>query len=668
MKQIFSLAIVSIVLVSSAFAQDPGWHKVPDDALNKSGAEIIRKLLTSTNEAEMLEIIKPATDDDLRLRIKIFAYKRVAMYGTKAAVPILVEKIELPKEGFYARYALESIPDKEVDVALCEIAGKVKKPEVLAGIFTTLGVRANPQSAEIAKSFLNHEIADVRQAAAYAYASTAGDTAIEFFKRKSIDPLIADSAFLCAEFLTHKGEKSKAIEIYDALSVADIKQHQKEAALTQSVLSRGEAGVAKLVELLSSEAAANFEVGLKVGRELPAGKAVTKAMIDLLDKKTNPTRKAKLVRSIGDRKDNESKAISLPVISGLAKSGDEAVRVAAIESFCNIGDSSVLPILIDAAKQNESARIANVARLTLQNLAGSDIDAAIGKLLDSNDKDSRIIAIGLVKERRIISAYPLLKKSLSDSDADVSKATIDAIGQTAGLDDLPTILDLFIKSQAQAETDKILSVLKSACTRLPQDAASAEVLKIFEKSAVPVKVNLLELFKEIGGAKAVGIVERSAWEDADEVQNKATEVLGRWVSQKDVDLVARACLKLAKESKYKSRGLRGYIRLARQFAMPEDRKLQICQETYDLAVRDEDRILIFDVYDRNPSPKVFDVAANYLDVGSEKLRDRAAQTVVTIGEKLQVRSPKVADAMKKVIDQSKNENLKERAKRVFDKQ
>ncbi|MDR1485388.1 MAG: HEAT repeat domain-containing protein [Planctomycetaceae bacterium] len=668
MKQIFSLLLVLAFPLCAAFAQDPGWHQVPNDALNKTGAEIIRKLLNTTDESEMLSIVKPSTDDDLRLRIKIFAYKRLAIYGSKTSVPVLVSKIDIPKEGFYARYALETISGKDVDVSLCAAARDADEPKTLAGILTTLGVRANPVSAATAKTFLTHSNAEVKRAAAYAYASAGGTDAIDFFTRKPFESLFADSAFLLAEQLTHKGDTSNAIKIYDALSVADIKPYQKEAALAQSILARGEQGIDLLVAQLSSESSANFDIGLKVGRELPAGKAVTKAMLDLIDKQKDPIRKAKLIRSIGDRKDSESKKISLPVFLGLVKSGDESVRIAVIESLNNIGDSSVLPILIDVVKQNEPAKVAKAAQLTLQKLPGKDVDAAIGNLFVNGDKASRIIAIGLIKERRIISAYPLLNKSLNDPDADISKAVTDAIGQTAAVSDLPAILDLFINSQSQAEADKTLNAIKSACTRLPQNAVTEEVFKVFTKSPVQVKIKLLEVFNLIGGAKAVEIVERSAWEDVAEVQNKATEILGKWVSQKDINLIAAACLKLAKESKYKTRGLRGYIRLARQFDMPEDRKLKICQETYDLAVRDEDKILIFDVYARNPTPKVFDVAAKYLDVESPKLREKAAETVVVIGEKLQVKSQKTADAMKKVIDQTTNQNLKDRAKLVFDKQ
>jgi HEAT repeat protein len=674
MKHVSCLFFVSCFLFGSALtcsvqAQDPSWHHVPKDALLEKGSDVVKMLLSTTDETAMLNIVKqPGTEDDI-LRLKMFAFKRLGMYGSKAAVPVLIEKLDIEKEGFYARYALETIPGAEVDAAICEAVKTVKRPAALAGALTTLGVRGNPASAATAKDFLKHEDLDVRKAAAYAYANTAGDEAVEFFTQKSIDPTLADSGFLLAEIFANNGEKDKAVKIYDALSVADIKAYQKEAALYWGILTRGQDGIDLLVTQLNSESPKFFGVGLKAGRELPASAAVTKAMTAQLPKQSDPLRKAKLVRSIGDRKDKESKTVSLSVISELAQSGEVPVRVAAIDSLRNIGDPSVLPILIDAANQTDSPEITKAAKNTLQNLPGKEIDDAVVNLLEKGNTTAKITAIGLVEDRRIIAAYPLLKKGLLDSDVTVRKAAIDALGQTAGIEDLPILLDVLDKTKSDEEVEKVLGVLKSACTRLPQDAASAEILKLFANGSNSLKINLLELLKEVGGEKAVDIVNQYAWGDDAELKNKATEILGQWRSPQDLKLIAAACLKLAKESKenkFKVRGLRGYIRLARQFNMSEEQRLQICQEVYDLADRDEDKVLIFEVFARNPSLKVLETAVKYLD--NEKFQEKAAEAAVAIGEKLQGKSSQTADAMKKVIFQSRNDNLKERAKRVLDKQ
>jgi hypothetical protein len=100
--------------------------------------------------------------------------------------------------------------------------------------------------------------------------------------------------------------------------------------------------------------------------------------------------------------------------------------------------------------------------------------------------------------------------------------------------------------------------------------------------------------------------------------------------------------------------------------MPEERKLSMCQEVFDLADQDAERALIFDVYARIISITSLEKSASYLDHAT--LRERAADATVTIGEKLQGKDPKIAAAMKKVLEVSNNNPVKARAQRVLDRQ
>jgi HEAT repeat protein len=429
-------------------------------------------------------------------------------------------------------------------------------------------------------------------------------------------------------------------------------------------------------------------VGLKAGRELPAdGRGmVAQAMYRQFILQTDPLRKAKIIRAMGDRLDEASIAASLPMISTLAQGKiypespppaegteapalDVAIRVAAIDALANIGDASVVGILIDAANQTDTKAVADAAGKTLAVLPGEEVDKAISALLDGDNPAVKVIALGLIAERRIFSAAPTLLKMLNDSDESVSKAAASALGEISDIADLPVLLDMLRAAEAEADIQKILVVLKSACTRFSQDAAALGVAQALEaeNTSTALKTHLLDLLKEIAGNKSLDLVNGFAWGTDAEMRNVATRVLGEWRSPSDLDRLAESCLKLAKESEeYKIRGLRGYIRLARQFAMPDDRRLSMCKEVFDLADRDEDRALIFDVFARVVSIKSLEQAASYLDHAT--LKDRAAETAVSIGEKLQGKNPATAAAMKKVLEVSGNDTIKERAQRVLDKQ
>jgi hypothetical protein len=340
--------------------------------------------------------------------------------------------------------------------------------------------------------------------------------------------------------------------------------------------------------------------------------------------------------------------------------------VAAIDALRNIGDVSVVNVLIEAANQTKEKSVADAARKTLAVLPGKEVDAAISGLLEGDNPAVRVIAIHLVAERRIFSASPVLVKALKDSEATVSEAAAAALGEIADITDLPVLLGL-LREASEAEVPKLLAMLKSACTRFSQEPAAVEVAKALEGASPALKTQLLDLLKEIAGAKALEIVNGFAWGEDAEMRNVATRILGEWRSPQDLDILAAACLKLAKESEeYKVRGLRSYIRLARQFDMPEDRRFSMCQEVFDLADRDEERVLIFDVFARVNSLRSLEKSASYL--GNAALRERAADAAVTVAERLQNKDSKIAEAMKKVLEVSNSAPVKERAQRVLGRQ
>jgi len=681
--------LLSLLLLSfsAAFvlAQDPSWHQVPKDDLFGNRGEIAKVLHVTQDENVLLEIWqRPEVEEEI-LYLKMLAAKRLGLYGTKAAVPVLVPRLDNDKDGFYARYALETIPGEEIDAALCEALKTIDKPQVLAGILTTLGVRGNPESAATIQTFLTHADTDVRRAAGYAYALTAGNSGDGFFANALLDPLFADSGFLFAEQFEQRGDTAQAAKNYDALASGNFKEFQKTAAIYRGILVRSLDGADRLFQQFAPGLPRRqFEVGLKAGRELPAGGrgAIARVLMTQFASQTDPLRKAKIVRSLGDRHDQESKAAALPLVTALARGENfapqgssppseaavaVAVRVAAIDALQNIGDASVVGALIEAAIQTEETLVSDAAKNTLAVLPGKEVDDAIVSLLEGNNPAIRVTAINLVSERRIFSASPVLVKALRDSDASVSEAAVSALGQIAGIEDLPVLLKLLREAGSEEDAKKILNVLKSACTRFSQDAAASEIAKALDGSSKALKTQLLDLLKEIAGAKSLDIVNSFAWGDDAEMRNEATRILGEWRSPPDLDRLAEACLKLAKESEeYKVRGLRGYIRLARQFDMPEERKLNMCQEVFDLADRDDEKALIFDVFARVVSINSLEKAVSYID--HDTLRERAADATVTIGEKLQGKDPKIAAAMRKVLEVSTRDPVKARARRVLDRQ
>ena len=706
MKQIapFLLLFLSAALVS---AQDPDWHRPPAQDLQGNRGEIARILHNTTDENIMLEVWRrPGVDEDT-LFLKMLAGKRLGLYGTAAAVPVLVPRIGVDQDSFFARYALETIPGNEVDIALAEALKNIEYPPALAGVLTTLGVRANPIVAQAVVPFITHEDADVRNAAAYAFACTAStmeDVRALFRHAHTVGGEMqfpVDAALLYAERLRANGQAdpddpgaqaaqaARALYIYYAIItgeaslahtansgrlVFDTQEHQHLAAILQNILATGQANIMSavtlMVEQLVSDSPRNFAVGLMAARQLPgnddlnANATVAGAMIARTHLEADPFRKSLLIRAFGDRTDTFSRNAALHTISQFIRSPDEVVRVAAIDALRNVGNPSVVPILLEAA-QSDVQSIAHAARNTLAAMPGEEIDAAIIALLAGTPTPAvKVIAIGLVEERRIFAAAPILVTALSDSNPAVSEAAASALGQISGVEELAVLLGLLRRATSEAEAQRLLRVLISAGTRLSQDASTAEVAKALEGASTELKTQLLDLLREIAGRRALEIVESYAWGNDAQMRNVATRILGEWRAPADLDQLAAACLRLAREhEEYKVRGLRSYIRLARQFNMPDERRLRMSQEVFELADRDEERALVFDVFARVVSLASLDAAVAHID--SEAFRERAAETAVSIAERLQGRNERITNAMQKVIEASTNASIRERAGRVL---
>jgi hypothetical protein len=131
---------------------------------------------------------------------------------------------------------------------------------------------------------------------------------------------------------------------------------------------------------------------------------------------------------------------------------------------------------------------------------------------------------------------------------------------------------------------------------------------------------------------------------------------------------APALLNLARNAAnegLKIRALRGYLRIARQFVVPDDERLVMYQTALKTALRDDERRLAIEVLIRIPSAQTLSDATGHLS--NPALRDAAANAAVSIAAKLAAEHPKaVAEAMQKVLDSGVGDPVKPRAQELRD--
>ncbi len=215
---------------------------------------------------------------------KVKAFKPLAVFGNKDAVPAIAPYLADEELSSWARIALEAIPDPACDEALRKAEAGLKG-RLLIGVINSIGVRHDDGLAvpALAKR-LNDADTGVAAAAAAALGRFGGDTPAYVLQTAlstappAVRGEVADALVRCAETYLAAGNKGEAIRLYDLVRKADVPQNRVLEGVHGAIVARGAAGLPLLVELLKSADKKQFALGLKLTREI-SGSEVTDALL-----------------------------------------------------------------------------------------------------------------------------------------------------------------------------------------------------------------------------------------------------------------------------------------------------------------------------------------------------------------------------------------------------
>ncbi len=363
--------------------------------------------------------------------------------------------------------------------------------------------------------------------------------------------------------------------------------------------------------------------------------------------------------ALADRGD----AAALPALVQAAARGPDRGRIAAIRVLGRLGDASCLRVLVAAAIESNE-ELSHAASAALAELPGKDVDADLVARLATAQGKARLLVIHLAGQRRIAAAAAALVKAADDPDRQVRVAALTALGETIQAGDLPLLIARAGSLKEPEEAKAAVEALRAACPRMADREACARLLAAaITRSPVEVKCAMLEILGVMGGAKALEAIGTAARDADPKLQDVATRLLGEWMSP-DAAPVLLDLAKTTTNEKFKTRALRGYIRIARQFDMPAQQRLAMCRQAMDLAQRDDERLLVLAVLARIPSAKSLPMAAGCLS--SSSLKGEAAKTAVAIAAKLTpANRAAVTDAMNKVLQSGVGGEAAKQAKTIL---
>jgi hypothetical protein len=204
--------------------------------------------------------------------------------------------------------------------------------------------------------------------------------------------------------------------------------------------------------------------------------------------------------------------------------------------------------------------------------------------------------------------------------------------------------------------------LRAASIRMPdREVCAASLLAAMSSAPAPARLRLLEILGAVGGTTALQTVGTAAQDPNPQMRDTATRLLGEWTTPD----AASVLLELAKsDGKYKTRALRGYLRIARQMDVPARERVAMCREGWKLCQADQERKLVLQGLRKAGCAESLALVLPHLN--NAALRAEAAAAAVGIAETLIQSDPAaVAAAMRQVLAAGASGKAADKAKTLL---
>ncbi len=193
--------------------------------------------ILSMDSPQLVAVLKDPAATEFQ---KMKACQRLAVIGTKDAVPVLAAMLGDPKMAHYARYGLGPLPDSSADDALRAATAKLKGT-LLVGVIGTIGNRRDVKAVPILAKFLYRPDTDVARAAAAALGQISGPSATKALqdavaKTKGVArTAAAEACLVSAEGLLAQNDRKGTLALYAFLMRADMPKPVRLAAMHNTI-------------------------------------------------------------------------------------------------------------------------------------------------------------------------------------------------------------------------------------------------------------------------------------------------------------------------------------------------------------------------------------------------------------------------------------------------
>ena len=605
-----------------------------------AGLAVAQDPPATSREQELMAVLRSETPE----AEKALAFKGLAIHGSPACIGDVASYLGNERLASWARITLEAIPGDDASAALrAAAAGGKLSGRLLVGVINSLGVRGDAAAVPLLATRLGDGDPNVAAAAAAALGkigTAAAATPLSKALAAGIPDrdLVAAACVVCGERLMAAGDAATAVALFQAVRAAEVSEQRRAEATRAAIVAQGRDGIPLLVDLLKSAPQRLFNMGLFTARELAVGPDRDPALASEVDRAllaaftssaasdAGRGRRPLLIDLLADRNATGASAAVQKTILAAARGDDAAVRLAAIRAIGRCGGASAAAGLLEIAAGAGPAVLTTV-RQAIATMPADGVNEVIVARLAGSDAGSLPLVIGLVGDRRITTAAGAVLPFVEHADPAVRTAAMVALGSVVELKDLGVLVAKTADPRDDIEGAAAAAALKEAAVRMAnRDACAARIAEAVE-TAGPRAGVLVETLADVGGGVALTAVAAAAGSGDVALQDAATRVLGKWMTA-DAAPVLLDLATTDKAGPYRGRAMKGYLRIARQFALPEAERAEMCRRALAAAQDPADRKAVIEILVRYPHPATLAVAQEAVDMPDVAEEARAAVTAI----------------------------------------
>jgi HEAT repeat protein len=537
-------------------------------------------------EAKLLTVLRsPETTKDA----KRFICRWLSVVGSARCVPAVSELLTDADLSHPARMALEPMANPAAGAALRAALPKVQG-KLLAGVIASIGVRRDPEAIEALRGLAGQGDPVVAGAAVAALGEIGTEEAAKVLNGlrvpEGLARTLARARIAVAGRLAAAGKGAEAAAIYRALIEPEQPRPVRVAALVGQIGSLGRAEAAKLiVELLQGD-----DAGLRTATLAALVGSTDKALRDAVADELPAMKPAGQLVLLGVLADLADVSARASVVKVLQSTGDEKIRLAALECLARHGEAPDVELLVRTAR-GKSAAEAHVARKVLQRMGKPGVDEALVRLIESPDAEDRAVVLSALASRRVESALPTFVRLLEGPDAALATEAAKALGVLGGVGQLTPLASLLTRTPGAELRSASEEAVKSICNRAVDKQAAAKALLVaLEGAGAPAgRLSLVPLLAYTRGPEALGAVGKAMQDASEEVREAAIRTLVAWPEA----AAAPQLLELARTAQKPSHAVLalrdGCLRLAAMKDVPMPERVSIYRSVLGLARRPEEK-------------------------------------------------------------------------------